>query len=356
MPATPKPSARFSTNRSNAKARRRRMDRSDAERVEEAAKLADYKAMLNARKSVQQDPDFAQASDSEKSTMLEMVMRETMQKRRARGQDTMSKMAAFRAGRYRGSVGPHTRVPIADFLRNNGFVPSGPTSAHQRGAATGDGGSEGSAPVADVEEVDEVDNPFAGAYGVRRNPGRQRFNPSSQAPSGSSRPSRRSGRLLESQRLCSPTPLGVKPATGAYASMSPEPVRSTIEGDVSMADADQSLTRLQTEMRHLRNMYDNIEASNRHVRDVELERIQADLSMERSRTQDLQVKVNQLEGMVHAMQNTSLGSIVDRVNDLEGAVEQLNAKVGEGPYAEIANMREVFGGLLILLNKVGGFA
>lgn len=52
-----------------------------AKKVEAAARAADYKAMLNARKCVHLKPSFALASESEKSTMLEEAMRDTMEKR-----------------------------------------------------------------------------------------------------------------------------------------------------------------------------------------------------------------------------------------------------------------------------------
>lgn len=75
------PSGGYSTNPNTAKARRRKMNRTHAENVEAAAKQADYKAMLNARNKVQQDPAYALASDSQKSTMFEMAMREAIEKR-----------------------------------------------------------------------------------------------------------------------------------------------------------------------------------------------------------------------------------------------------------------------------------
>lgn len=57
------------------------MNLSAEQKVEDAAKLADYKAMLHARNKVQHSPNFAGASESEKSTMLETAMRQTMEKR-----------------------------------------------------------------------------------------------------------------------------------------------------------------------------------------------------------------------------------------------------------------------------------
>lgn len=81
MPRRLKAPGEYSTNPSTVKARRRKDNMTDAQRVEEAAKLADYKAMVHARQTVQLKPEFVRASESEKSAMLEEAMRETMEKR-----------------------------------------------------------------------------------------------------------------------------------------------------------------------------------------------------------------------------------------------------------------------------------
>ncbi|KAG6355331.1 hypothetical protein INS49_003292 [Diaporthe citri] len=293
----------YSTNPSTTKARLRKMNLSGAKKVEDAARTADYKAMLYARKTVQQKPSYASASDSEKSAMLEEAMRDTMEKRRARGQDTMSKMAAFRAGTYRdreGVTGPQTRVPISAFLQDNGFVPSRPSRAPQQRAATA-------------------------------------------GPSNS-------GHLANGL----PTPAngqGVKASItpGPFA-ISPEPMLASMEGD-----GNESLGRLQIEVGHLRTICQNAMAANSNIRELDLRNVQAGMGIEKGRVGDLEVRVSQLEGVVHALNNTSLGSIVDRVNELEAIVEDLKNKVGSGCDAEVAKMREVMGALKSGLDKVGGF-
>lgn len=70
-----------STNPHTVKARQRKMDLNGAKKVEDAARTADYKAMLYARKTVQSKPSYTGASESEKSAMLEAAMRDTMEKR-----------------------------------------------------------------------------------------------------------------------------------------------------------------------------------------------------------------------------------------------------------------------------------
>lgn len=71
----------YSTNPSTIKARRRKMNLNGAKKVEDAARTADYKAMIYARKVVQARSEFVTASDVDKAAMLETAMRETMEKR-----------------------------------------------------------------------------------------------------------------------------------------------------------------------------------------------------------------------------------------------------------------------------------
>lgn len=238
----------------------------------------------------------------------------------------MSKMAAFRAGTYRdrdSTTGPQTRVPISAFLQDNGFVPSRPSRAPQRGSTaegSGLGGSGGGA-FSGANGLPNIDNPF------------------------------------ESQDRPSPIAIKSSATPGPFANMSPEPAMlASVEGDVPMADANERANeRIQMEMGHLRTLCQNAVASNNSIRELDLGNVQAQMGMDRNRVQDLAVRVSQMEGMMNAMQNTSLGNIVERVNELEKAVEDLKNKVGSGCEAEVAKMREVMGGLKNALDKVGGF-
>lgn len=83
MPPIPKTPDKYSTNPSTVKTRHRKMNLTGAKKVEDAARTADYKAMLYTRKTVQMKSSYASASDSVKSTMLEEAMRDTMEKRYA---------------------------------------------------------------------------------------------------------------------------------------------------------------------------------------------------------------------------------------------------------------------------------
>lgn len=57
------------------------MSLNGAKKVEDAARTADYKAMIYARKVIQVKPEYKAATDGEKSAMLEKAMRDTMAKR-----------------------------------------------------------------------------------------------------------------------------------------------------------------------------------------------------------------------------------------------------------------------------------
>lgn len=226
----------------------------------------------------------------------------------------MSKMAAYRAGTYRDNASgpPQTRVPISAFLEDNGFVPSRSGRAPQRSATAGPSNlGLLTAPVADMEGAGSA---FAVANGLKAS---------------------------------------VTPAP--FANTSPEPMFASIEADVPNADGNESLARIQMEMGHLRTICQNVAASNNSIRDIDLRNVQAEMGIDKNRMHGLEVRIKQLEGVVHALQNTSLGSIVERVNELESAVEDLKDKVGSGCDAEVAKMREVMGGLKSALDKVGGF-
>lgn len=71
----------YSTNPSTIKSRRRKLGLKGAKKHEDAARTADYKAMIYARNIIQKKPEFLAASGQEQTQMLEAVMRETMEKR-----------------------------------------------------------------------------------------------------------------------------------------------------------------------------------------------------------------------------------------------------------------------------------
>lgn len=71
----------YSTNPNTIKARRRKMNLTGAKKVEDAARTADYKAMIHARKVVVAKDEYQNGTDAQKAAMLERAMADTMEKR-----------------------------------------------------------------------------------------------------------------------------------------------------------------------------------------------------------------------------------------------------------------------------------
>ncbi|ROV98669.1 hypothetical protein VMCG_06752 [Cytospora schulzeri] len=381
MPGSTKAPEEYSTNPNTIKARRRKMNLNGAQKVEDAARTADYKAMIYARKVIQAKAEYKAASDSEKSAMLEKAMQDTMAKRCARGQDTMSKLAAFNAGMYQhrsSTTGPQTRVPISAFLENNGFVPSRASRQSGHGGEQHSGTIEryntlidrdgpvtpmsiGSAPEADMTGVG---NAFATANGLssfKECDGSAPANVYSPHNRRVHTPSRlrRSPNLLMIQSPFSAPETNFKtsgtPVPFDRASMTPEPMLPTTEDpDLSFNDGE-GLSMLRTEVVHLRTICQNVIQSNHNLRDLDLRNVRAEMGIEQNRVTELDRRVGQLEGIVHALQNTSMTMLVDRVAQLEILVEELGMKVGIGADGEVAKMREVMGSMREALERVGGF-
>lgn len=300
---------------------------------------------------------------------------------RARGQDTMSKMAAFDAGMYQhrsSTTGPQTRVPISAFLEDNGFVPS------RAGRKSGSGSEQrsdtfepcnssneidgpvtpisfGSAPEADMTGVG---NAFASANGLPTFNGRDGlvpvngYSPHNRRVHTPAHPSRSPNLFVGQSPLSAPgTNIKVSgtPGPSAGANMTPEPMLPTIEHPDGLANDGESLSMLRTEMVHLRTICQNVVQSNHNLRDLDLRNVRAEVGIEQNRVTELDRRVGQLEGIVHALQNTSMATVLERVARLEMLVEELGTKVGIGADGEVAKMREVMGSMREALERVGGF-
>lgn len=66
-------------------------------------------------------------------------------------------------------------------------------------------------------------------------------------------------------------------------------------------------------------------------------------------------RLSHLENVVRAMQNILVPDLKDRLTTVEAALEEVKSKVGEGCEAEVAKMREVFGGMRETMARVGNF-
>jgi hypothetical protein len=137
--------------------------------------------------------------------------------------------------------------------------------------------------------------------------------------------------------------------------MTPEPMLPTIEDPDRLSNDGESLSMLRTEMVHLRTICQNVMQSNHNLRDLDLRNVRAEVGIEQNRVTDLDRRVGQLEGIVHALQNTSMTTVLERVARLEMLVEELGTKVGIGADGEVAKMREAMGSMREALERVGGF-
>lgn len=287
----------------------------------------------------------------------------------------MSKMAAFHAGqRTRGSTtGPVTRVPIADFLVTNGYVPPSatrpgfnqdqtrhpaagpvtPLSPRPTNTHLGTGGSSSSATLADMAGFGHGRESLPALNGL----GASRRGPDSisspNGPHSNVNPYDRGSNFFTGGSP--PMPLeDSKPArvSAPLGDLIPEGgVMPSIEGDGS---EDGQVVALRKEVAELRNMIQSGLASN-SMHEFEVRDGNGGFDAESTRARDLNQRVCQLEGIVHALQNVSMTTIEARVTDLERIADQLQYKLGDGCEAEVGKMREVFGSLRGALEKVGDF-
>lgn len=293
----------------------------------------------------------------------------------------MSKMAAFNAGIYQqrsGTTGPQTRVPISAFLENNGFVPSraGRRSGggiEQRSGTfeplDAPGGRDGPVSPTSLGSAPEADmtgagNAFATANGLSSFSERggsapmSGYSPNNRRVNTPAHLRHSPSLFMDQSRLSSPSTkikVNETPTPFARTNMTPEPMLPTIEGyDPSSNDGDR-VSMLRTEVGHLRTICQNVRESNQNLRDLDLRNVRAEVGIEQNRVTEMDRRVGQLEGIVHALQSTSMTTLVGRVAQLEMLVEELGTKVGIGADGEVAKMREVMGSMKEALERVGGF-
>lgn len=280
----------------------------------------------------------------------------------------MSKLAAYHSGFYRlraRATGPQTRVPISAFLQENGYVPpSAGRAVQNQDFQLADGinndpatpcpvnpGLPGSAPVANMNGPNRLPSPDDIGGNPRPGSGPV-LSPIGLVVNGNGHShARESSNVLVSM---SPGAEDFKQSGSLepFHNMTPEPglVVKSVEED---GDVDQ-VAALRHEVNQLRNMCQNANVGNSSF-NYELENVRAQIGADQNRVTGLDRRLSQLEGAVHAIQNLPVATVVERVNLLETAIDDLNAKVGDGYDAEIANMREVFDGLRETMARVGGF-
>lgn len=310
---------------------------SGAQKVEEAGKIADYKALRYARQLLESEPEYLAASDTVKESMMKTKMLDTMEKRsavliamfslllytlsysssptssrRIKGQDTMSKLAAFKAQDARAlrtaNEGPTPRATIPRFLEENGYVPARPVPQNQL-----------SDPIApDTVKVHDLTAHFGTTF---------------------------------SKTNTSPNARDTKPSVmhAPFANMTPEPMES-IETDPTRETAP---TRNGVDS--LYNMGGSASYTNNDSSGYGVQSMRANDISDKHQVNMLDRRLSHLENVVRAMQNVLVPAMEDRLTTVETSLEKLKSKVGEGCEAEVAKMREVFGGMRETMARVGNF-
>lgn len=224
----------------------------------------------------------------------------------------MSKLAAFKARDARAlrtaNAGPTPRATIPQFLEENGYVPARPVPQNQP--------SDHIAP--DTIEDHDLTAHFGSNFAMT---------------STSS-----NGRDTKPPVIHAP-----------FANMTPEPMES-IETDPTREAA---LVRNGIDSVH--NMGGTASYMNNDSSSYGAQSMRADDISDKHRVNMLDGRLSHLENVVRAMQNVSVPDMENRLTTMENTLEKLQSKVGEGCEAEVAKMREVFGGMREIMARVGNF-
>lgn len=301
---------------------------------------------------------------------------------RSRGQDTLSKMAAFKAGEYHlraGSRGPSTNVPISRFLVNNGYIPeSASRSAIQDDEdshsddvtpstpdfiAASSGYSFPSAPTAPMTNMDEPGS--YSSYLVSPDVVNRGMSAPPQPSSGNSdissavisRSQQRPKSVLDIQSsalgVVFDNPQPIDPETSTKIS-SDQNMLASVEEDNHRSE----VAALRFEVAQLNSMFQDVIRShgirNNDV-DAQPQHIPLDMEDNRIKVTGLEKRLAQVEGVMYAMHHMTFPNILSRLGKLEEAMEDVKFKAGDNCAAEVGKMREVFRGLRESLVRVDHF-
>lgn len=258
-----------------------------------------------------------------------------------KGQDTRSKLAAFHAQDPRalraGTTSSTTRAAIPQFLEEDGWIPARAT----RKTMT----SENATPFGDNKQLISPNTvPCAHMEGLTRSP-----------LSGVDSTATGDGLTLPSLDFLkdSYSHIGgdARPLTSfeTFRKMTPEHIQSNGVDSCHQTHASRS------QLSSLRNMGDDVSNDSDALHGRALSELGAHLGAEKSQIAKLGERLLYLEKVVHAMQNVLFPNMEDRMAKIEGGLEELNAKVGDGCEAEVAKMREVFGSMRQAMANVGNF-
>lgn len=220
----------------------------------------------------------------------------------------MSKLAAFHARDARAvraaNAGPTPRAIIPQFLEDNGYVP---------------------------HRLDPQGQLSGSIAPDTMRPGNQEFTPHFTSDFCTTR--------------TSPNGCDAKPPVShaLFANMTPEPMESIEAGPsnetVAMLNNVAGVNRVEDSVLATHNNNKNFGSNNPQQHDVNM----------------LHGRLSHLENVVQAMQNVLVPDVKNRLTTVETALEGLKSKVGEGCEAEVAKMREVFGGMRETMARVGNF-
>lgn len=301
---------------------------------------------------------------------------------RSRGQDTLSKMAAFRAGEYQlraGTRGPSTNVPISRFLVNNGYIPESAsrsaiqddedsksddvTSSTPDFIGVSSGFSFNSAPTALMTNMDEP-----GSYSshlVSPDIVNRGMSAPAQSSSGNSDISSAiiSGSQQRSKSVlnCQSSALGV--VFDTQQPIGPETSKKISSGQNMLASVEEDdhsseVVALRFEVAQLHNMFQDVirpHGFRNDDVDAQPQHVPLDMVDSRIKVASLEKRLAQVEGIMHAMHYASFPDISGRLDKLEEALEDLKCKAGDNCVAEVGMMKEVFRGLKESLVRVDHF-
>lgn len=224
----------------------------------------------------------------------------------------MSKLAAFKARDARAlrtaNAGPTPRATIPRFLEENGYVPARPVPENQ--------------PLEPIAPDAVKDHDLTAHFGSN-------FLITSTSSNGRD----------------TKTPVVHAP----FANMTPEPME-LIETDPTCETAP-----LRNGVDSVHNMGGGaLDTNNSHF-GYEMQDMRANHIPDKNQVNLLDGRLSHLENVVRAMQNVLVPAMENRLTTLETALEKLKSKVGEGCEAEVAKMREVFGGMRETMARVGDF-
>lgn len=284
---------------------------------------------------------------------------------RARGQDTLSKMAAFRSGEYSlrtGTTGPSTNVPISRFLVSHGYIPNSTTRSASRGNEDAERIISPSTPESAGNSLDFSFNsplmaPMADMDGSSDSIPQDFGKRESSAPVQSSHDRTinvNTPRRAQSHQHSKPVLSSHSPAPGvafhAQRPMAPMTPATTSSGheilpSIEQEGHDDEIAALRLEVAHMHNMFQDVIISkvNRNIADnQEHQDLPLNMVNDGTKVGNLEQRFDQMEAMMQNLHHRLLPKVMDRIEILEKVVKDLNFEARDGCASKVTKMKEVF--------------